>query len=168
MKNILFAVLAAFAVTAAPAFAQVAPPNPPTAAMRQQFMQAHRQFEQIHASERSQMLAALTSAHRALLAQVVGQLAISSTPNFQAAASRLDSSLSAGEKQSILNAAQSARTKMRAAMQSMRTSFTGSRPSGHPMMRNGQPRTPDAGRLLLRSALPGPQMHARMMMRIRK
>ncbi len=47
------------------------------------------------------MLAALTPAHRELLAKVVGELAISPDPNFDAAAARLDAALSPAEVQAL-------------------------------------------------------------------
>jgi hypothetical protein len=154
----------ALAVTAGgTALAQVAPPQgmPPTPSpqMRQQFRQMRSQMQQIRTGERSQILSALSPAHRTLLANVVGQLATSVNPDFRGAASRLDSALSAAEKNAIVNAFNNARSKQRALFESMRSQFP--RPSGmpsHPPRENSerQRRTPSAGALLLRMALPGP------------
>ncbi|GEM_PF-2310776 len=95
------------------------------------------------------MLNALTPAHRTLLSNVVGQLAVSPTPDFRAAAQQLDSALSAGEKQSILNAETTARSQMRNAIAQMRSQ------SGRPGALPSPQATPqlDAGVILLRHAL---------------
>ena len=53
-------------------------------------------------SGRAAMLRALTNAHRNLLATIAGQLATSANPDVDGAARRLDSVLTAAEKQSIL------------------------------------------------------------------
>ena len=147
---VLIGMVAALAATAVPSFAQTARPTP-NPAMRAQFQQMRTQMRQIHTAERSQILGALTPAHRSLLASIAGQIATSVTPDFKGAASRLDSALSSGEKQAILNAAQNARTKQRSLMSSV-----------HPehARRNGSHahRTPDAGALLLRLTLSGPHM----------
>lgn len=152
------------------AFAQSAPaPHPtPNAAMRAQFRQMRTQMRQIHTTERSQILGALTPAHRALLASVAGQLATSTNPDFKGAANRLDAALSSGEKQAILTAAQNARNQQRSLMQQVRARF--SPPPGAPRPpRNFAGRrthhAPDPGMLLLRlSAAPGNgmMMHRRM------
>jgi hypothetical protein len=121
--------------------------------MRQQFRQMRSQIQQIHGAERAQILGALTPAHRSLLATIAGRLATSANPDFQSAAQQLDSALSGGEKQAIINASENARNKMRSLMSQMR-------PEGPMGMRapHGN-RTPDAGRILLRTAMsPGPGM----------
>ena len=111
--------VAALAATAVPSFAQTARPTP-NPAMRAQFQQMRTQMRQIHTTERSQILGALTPAHRSLLASIAGQIAtLVLTPDFKGAASRLDPALSSGEKQAILNAAQNARTKQRSLMSSV-------------------------------------------------
>lgn len=73
----------------------------------------------IRKAERAQMLAALSPAHRAFLASVVGQLAIASNPSPKAAIAQLDAKLTASEKSAILAAAKSARTKADALHKSM-------------------------------------------------
>jgi len=105
-------------------------------------MQAHEAF-------RSSVLHALTPEHRALLAQIVGQLAVSDKPDRDAAAKQLDSALTDSEKQNILAAATQMMTQMKAM-----------RPSPPPGAPAHQPRTPDAGRILLMlSGGPGMMMH---------
>jgi len=65
--------------------------------------QANRQLQQLHQQTRTQMLTALTPAHRTLVANVIGQLAIAPNANPQAATQQLDTVLSGGEKQAIVN-----------------------------------------------------------------
>jgi hypothetical protein len=171
MKRTFF-VLLALLCAGAPALAQTPMPRPtPNAAMRQQFRQMRTQMREINETERSQMLGALSAAHRQLLASIVGQLATSTQPDYRAAAQRLDVALSSGEKQAILNAAQTARSKRRAAMEAMRSQMPDGGPG--PMMRaererepmmNGERHTPTAGELLLGLALRGPGMDRDMMM----
>lgn len=160
---------AAVAAGGTAAIAQTAPSQQPTPspAMRAQFKEMRTQMRQIHTTERSQILGALTPAHRALLASVAGQLATTTNPDYKAAANRLDSALSSGEKQAILNAAQNARSKQRTLMQQLRSQF--SPPPGAPqhereMGQHHRHRTPDAGMLLLHLAAPGPglMMHRPM------
>lgn len=141
---------AALSASTAVAQAQQAlPPNPPLS--RQQFEQIRSQMAQIHSVERAQILNALTPAHKTLLANVVGRLAISVNPDFREAARELDAVLSASEKQQIISAAQTARNKARSLMPNMHPEFPMGPP--HELREN---RTPDAGRILLRLATPGP------------
>jgi hypothetical protein len=161
---------AALAAGSVPVLAQNAQstPNPQ---MRQQFQQMRTQIREIHQSERAQILGALTPAHRSLLASIAGRLATSVNPDFDGAVRQIDSALSETEKQTIVNASQNARTKMRSFMSSMQQQF----PMGPERMgprRFGEERenaqranrTPDAGRILLRTAMePGPGMMGRPM-----
>lgn len=151
---------AALAAATVPALAQNAPPTP-NPAMRQQFQQIRTQMREIRSAERAQILGVLTPAHKTLLANVVGRLATSVNPDYEAAARQLDSALSSSERQTIVNAAQNARTKQRSLMQSMREqSGMGPGPFGHGPEGGEQhaKRTPDAGRILLGLAMPGPGM----------
>jgi hypothetical protein len=135
------------------ALAQQGPPPPdagphgPSSAMRanmQKMMQAHEAF-------RSSVLAALSSEHKALLAKVVGEMAVAEKPDAKAAAAQLDGALSSAEKQSILSAA----SQMEAQMKSMRDSMMAQWKSDHPNAtpwpaRSPRPRpSPDPGRILL-------------------
>ncbi|MBV8637451.1 MAG: hypothetical protein JO322_05150 [Candidatus Eremiobacteraeota bacterium] len=172
--SVFFTALALAAAAAGPVFAQAPPPRPtPNPQMRQQFDTMRRQMDQIHSQERAQMLGALAPAHRQLLATIAGELATSTTPDYSGAAARLDAALSPSEKQTILNASQSARDKMGSAMQSMRQQMSqnGGPPPGPggPMMMGPPPggtpdarRTPSAGELLLRTAMGGGRMAIRI------
>jgi hypothetical protein len=162
---VLFSLLAfvpafAFAQAQPPPGGSAAPwPRPDFGQMRQNMQQQ----EAMHKQFRAKILGTLTPAHRNLLASVAGQLAVSANPDPKAAIAKLDAALSSGEKQAILNAAQSfmsqqramreqAIAKMRAANPSMPSPRP--RPSGMQRMR----RTPDAGALLLMIATGGPGM----------
>ncbi len=177
MKHLaILALTAMVGTTTSLAIAQNAPPQP-SPAMRQQMKQMHRQMLQIHRTERTQMLGALTPAHRALLASIAGQLATATKPNLRSAAERLDAALSPAESRAILGAAKSAHMKMHAEWLAARKQFMAAHPKMramemHPMRRpnaghQAHPK-PDAGRLLLRVTSPGGgmmmPMRPRMMM----
>ena len=98
---------------------------------------------QLHQQARAQILAALTPAHRTLLANVVGGLAVAANPNPDEAAARLDAALSPGEKDAILRIHADMRSKLEGMM-------------APPPGRNRP--APDPGRLLLMLAAP-PMMH---------
>lgn len=158
-KLAVIGLLAALSATAAPTLAQTTAPTP-SPAMRAQFKAMRSHMMQIHTTERSQILGALTPANRSLLASIAGQLATSVTPDYKGAVTRLDSALSASEKQRIISAAQAAHTQQRSLMQSMRAAM----PHPQNMQRPARPhwkhvqRTPDAGRILLGLAA-GREMH---------
>jgi hypothetical protein len=156
---ILFAMLAAI-----PAFvlAQGVPPVPPPPGASgapwphpdfQMMRQTMQQQEAMHKQFRAKVLGALTPAHRNQLAAVIGQLAISASPDPQGAIKKIDAFLSSGEKQAILNAAQTFMAQQRAQMQAMMAKVRAANPnfpSPRPM-RSGEPKvrhTPDAGALL--------------------
>ncbi len=169
------------AVVAVPAVAQEPPPGgpmpTPNPQMRQQMESMRKQMDQIHTQERTQVLGALTPAHKQLLATIAGELATSTTPDYTGAAQRLDSALSPSEKQTILSASQTARDKMRAQMESMRQQME--QMGGPPPRRGGGPmavqvgggpegmqHTPTAGYILLRVAMSGGmEMHVQASMR---
>jgi Spy/CpxP family protein refolding chaperone len=133
-------------------------PRPNFAAMQQM----HAQLEQIHKQARLQLLASLTPAHRTLLANVVGQLAISPNPDRAVAARSLDAALSQGEQRSVLSVEAAARTQSHNLMEASRAQFEASltpdqraamqtrmesRANGHEGMQ--AQRTPDPGMILL-------------------
>jgi hypothetical protein len=126
--------------------------------MGAEMQQMHAQMQQVHAQARAATLAALSSAHRSLLASVVGQLAIAANPDPAAAARTLDAALSPGEKQAILRAHASARSQMEAMMTAARAQMTGAMPPGqeHPTKWNHgsaeQAQEQDPGAILLRMA----------------
>jgi hypothetical protein len=98
------------AATAAPA----APAGPMVRTMRFHMdpavMKAHmakmkaamKQMEALRKAERAATLGDLSSAHRAYLASVVGNLAVAANPNPKAAIAAIDAKLTSGEKAAIL------------------------------------------------------------------
>lgn len=119
-------IVASFSLPPALAFAQTggAPPPPGAPAAPRgdwgQMRQMRGQFETIHQQERDRVLGALTPAHRQLLANIVGQMAVSEKPNHRAAAAQLDAVLTPGEKNAILGAHREAVTQMHALFQQVR------------------------------------------------
>jgi hypothetical protein len=129
------------------------------------FEQVHQKMQQIHTQARSQILAALTPAHKAALANIVGQLAIAPNPDVDAAARQLDSLLSTGEKQAVVRIHNEARTQMHSVMQAVHQQMAASMPPGeHALQIKEHSETaaaaPDAGHILLHLAMP----HEGMMM----
>jgi Spy/CpxP family protein refolding chaperone len=72
-------------------------------AIGQIMSQSRQQMDQLHEQGRERILASLSPAHRALLAQVVGSLATAPNPDESAAIHELDSALSPGEAQNIVS-----------------------------------------------------------------
>lgn len=94
-------------------------------AMIQIMVQSHQQLEQLHAQARAHILSSLTPAHRALLAQVVGNLAISPNPDMDAAARQLDAALSPAEAQAITTTHEQLKTQARAIMENAHKQMEG-------------------------------------------
>lgn len=123
--------------------------------------QMHQQMGQIQTQARTQMLAALTPSHRALLASIAGRLAVAATPDYRAASQQLEAALSATEKQTILTAEKNSRAQMRTLMQQARAQMPSPPPGASPRPHFGSPgarpggprRQADAGTVLLRHAL---------------
>lgn len=116
MKKLMAAALLA-ALSGGIALAQSAPPSPPDGMPPPPQMQQMRaNLMHVHEQARAAILAALTPAHKALFAQITGQLAVANHPDCDAAAKQLNAALSSSEKQAIVSAAQSAMTKMHAMM----------------------------------------------------
>ena len=92
----------------------------PSSAAMTVMQQTHAKMQQLHAQARLSLLNSLTPAHRALLANVVGQLAISASPDAAAAARELDASLSPGERNSVLNVSTSFEQQAKQLMDSAR------------------------------------------------
>jgi hypothetical protein len=159
MKRLLFVLALAFAAPRI-ALAQQDPGSPPSA-MRANFQQIRTLAKQY----RTQVLGALTPAHKQLYASVVGNLAIAASPDPRAAAEKLDAALSTGEKTAIVNADSQFRSAIKTQFEAMRAAHPWPTPSGSPRpYRSHKPRTPDAGRILL--ALAGGRGH--MMMPFRR
>ncbi len=92
-------------------------------AMQQIMTQTHQQLEQLHTQARTKVLGDLTPAHRSLLAQVIGSLAISPNPDRDAAVRQLNSALSSGEAQAIVSTHAAAMQQMHALMESAHQKF---------------------------------------------
>jgi hypothetical protein len=157
MKIFGFTLFAAALVFAAPVAAQNMPDVPPNPAIRQAFDQMRSQMQTVRRTERSQMLGALTSAHRTLLATIAGELATAVEPNYDAAAKRLNAALSSAESQAVLRVAQNAREERRKVMESM---IPPPPPGGGQRVTRREFRAPgpvadDAGRVLLRTMIGG-------------
>ncbi len=97
--------------TPAPAAATTSATSP-TAAQVSAGLKLALQAAQTQVQARTAMLGALTSAHRDVLAKVVGDLATASEPNFDAAAAKLDAALSPGEVEGIKRAQAAQRTQL--------------------------------------------------------
>jgi len=93
-----------------------------TAAMQAQMAKmraAMAKAEAAHKATRAKILAALTPAHKAYLADLIGQLAVAANPDPKAATAKLDATLSASEKAQILAIHQAAETQMMTEMKTM-------------------------------------------------
>jgi len=154
MKQFFAAVALCVLLLPSVALAQSAPPppmppqRPDMAGMRQVF----EQVEKIHRAERTQVLAALSPAHRELLASIVGNMAIAANPDHKAAAARLDAALSPSEKSAVLAAHTSATTQMHDAMHAMmlkRQAAHGAQGTRGAKRPHRQHHTPTAGELVL-------------------
>ncbi len=181
MKLLWIPTLALVATISLPALAQEAPPPdgprpgtdtamaPPSTQQMEAMQKFRDQVRQIHSTARLQMLGSLTPAHRAALANIIGQLAIAPNPNRRAAEAQIDALLTGGEKTAVLNSEASARNASRSLMENARTQFEASAtPDERAKMqardaaraqretqgpsRQTTAETPDAGRTLLRIA----------------
>ena len=151
-----FALAALFALLLpSVAQAQSAPPSMPMRHPDIARRQIFEQMEKIHRAERTQVLAALSPAHRQLLASIVGEMAIAENPDHKAAAARLDAALSPSEKNAVLAAHNAAMTQMHDAMHAMMMQMP--KPQGsarpHPTWSGGERHTPTAGELALMVAM---------------
>jgi len=156
-----------------------------TQSQRQQFgqimEQTHQQMDQLQTQLRSKVLGSISPAHRQLLAQVVGNLAISPNPDWEAAARQLDSALSPSEAQTVLAAHQAGMQQMMSIMQSahqrvqslltaqqrqqMTTMHGAGGPQAHAMfVHGGSPGQITAGMILLHLSEAGGGDHVYMMM----
>lgn len=124
-----------------------------------QMQQIHQNMMQMHRQARSQILAVLTPAHRALLGQVTGRLATDPNPDVAAAARTLDAALTPAESQAIVRIAQNVHAQSRQLMQqafsqmpnrpAQQLNRPGSNANSHKM---------DPGYILLRMSMPHPGM----------
>lgn len=101
--------------------------------------QTHQQMDQLMTQTRERILGSITPAHRQLLAQIVGNLAISPNPDPDAAAKQLNAALSPSESQAVLSTHEAAMKQMMSLMQSTHqrlesivgTQHTGPQAGGH-------------------------------------
>lgn len=120
MRSFLFALALAALTAPVAALAQDATGGQPSGWTHQHsaaFEQAHQQIERLHEQARAQMLASLSPAHKQLVAQIAGQLAISPNPDFPAAVRKLDASLTPSEQQAILRTHEAFKQQMRGVME---------------------------------------------------
>ncbi len=139
-----------------------------------QMMQLQLQMSQLHRQAKTQMLAALSPAHRTLLETMIGQLALSEHPDRRAAAAKLDAVLSPSERAAILKIHADTAVRAGTLQDNAHRQMLSSMPADvrtqaerlHAAMRqemaNRPKRTPDAGRLLLGMARHGEGMMAGM------
>lgn len=153
------------ALVALPAIA-LADPNgaapaasPLTPAQRQAISSQRRAFfekaMQMHQQLRSQILDALSSDHRTAVADAIGQMVISASPDPAATAKQIDGLLSSGEQQRIVDLHNTFVTQSQALMQQMRQQMEsqGAGAHGHwtsPPRSAPPPGFNDAGNIVLR------------------
>ena len=131
MRNVLLALALAVSASSA-AYAQVAGTVSPGSATgaapigqrdRAAMQQLQAQMQVARQQERAAMLGALSPAHKALLSQLAGELAVSVTPDYAAAARRLDAALTPAESQAVIRAHQAFKQQSRSLMESARAQF---------------------------------------------
>jgi hypothetical protein len=138
------------------------PPPPQMDAGFQYMQQAHAQVQQLQAKARLTALNALSPAHRALLAEVAGQLAIAPNPDVNAAARTIDSALTQTEGRNIASISSSLQTQSQQVMEAARQQMMAANPQGMPqggpvtrsanMVYHGS-ETTDPGMLLLQMSM---------------
>jgi|SRR5579862_5397239 len=176
MKNSILALALALGMMPLAALAQDtnAPPamtDQQRQAMHQTFEQFAQQETQLHQQMRSQILSSLSPAHLRGIAATIGNLAIAQNPDMRAAAKRIDSLLSPGERQRIMAAHEAYRSQSRQLHEQMRSDMERVMPAGRPDMekhQNGTTQRPpqDAGTIVLMALSPHPMMgmmHGHMM-----
>jgi hypothetical protein len=143
------------------------PPSPPTQAQRQAIEQTVHTFAQqedrLHQQTRAQMLASITPAHRAAIANLIGQMAVSTNPQPETLARQIDTLLSQGEQQRILSADASYLQQSKALHEQMRAQVEKDFPAMAQRAGNmhhdtvdrwSDHRANDAGSVLLRTLAP--------------
>ncbi len=120
-----------------------------------QMQQIHQNMMQMHRQARSQILAVLTPAHRALLGQVTGRLATDPNPDVAAAARTLDAALTPAESQAIVRIAQNVHAQSRQLMQQAFSQMP-NRPAKQPNRPGNYANShkTDPGYILLRMTMP--------------
>lgn len=133
MKKSLLALALALSMIPITALADDnAPPNVTPAqrqAMHQTFERFMSQEMQLHQQMRWQILSALTPVHRRAVAATIGDLAIAANPDTAAAAKRIDSVLSPGERQRVISAHNAFRSQSMQLHDQMRTELRSEMPA---------------------------------------
>jgi hypothetical protein len=175
MKYVLPALSLALIILPATACAQNAPPQPSSASAsgqrwpgRQALEPFFRQEEQLRKDFRSKALSSLSESHRTAIGNIIGSLAVASSPDPSAAAQKIDALLSQSERQTILSARDSFEQSSRALREQMRSQMSQQMNTMRPSPPPRQMRTPsnDAGRVLMMALSPfgsGMMMHGRGM-----
>ncbi len=169
MNKLSFALALALSVLPIAAFAQdtnapAAPTDAQRQAMHQTFERFGQQMEQLHQQMRGQILTSMSPVHLRAVGATIGDLAVAQNPDIKAAAKRIDTILSAGERQRIMSLATSFHSQMRQLHEQMRSQMQSEMPAGHqPMMKgpmHGMMMHPpsDAGSILLMALSPHPMM----------
>jgi hypothetical protein len=179
MNKTSFALALALSVLPTAVFAQNAnAPAPPSDAQRQAMHQTFekygQQFEQLRQQMRGQILSEISPVHLRAIGATIGELAIASNPDTQAAAKRIDLILSGGERSRIMSSVTSFHAQLRQLHEQMRSEMQSQMPAGQAPMnerpKNGTMMHPpsDAGTMLLMVLSPHPMMdmmlHGGMMM----
>jgi hypothetical protein len=163
MKYVLPALSLALIILPATACAQNAPSaTSPGSANgqrwpgRQALAPFFRQEEQLRKDFRSKALSALSTSHRTTIGNIIGALAVSSSPDPGAAAQRIDAVLSQSERQTILSARDSFEQSSRALHEQMRAQMAQEMNTALPSPPPRTMRTPsnDAGRVLMMALSP--------------
>jgi hypothetical protein len=155
----------ALALVALPAAALADPngtttaPSPLTPAQRQAISSQRRAFfqkeMQMHQQLRSQILDALSPDHRTAVADAIGQMVISASPDPAATAKQIDGLLSSGEQQRIVDLHSSFVSQSQTLMQQMRQQMQSQGAGTHgnwtsPPRSAPPPGANDAGNIVLR------------------
>ena len=166
MNKGIFALAFALSVLPISALAQDSNAPAPTADQRQAIHQTFEQFrqqeEQLYQQMRYQMLSAMSPVHRRAVGALIGELAIASNPDPQAAARQLDGMLSGAERQRIIAAHTSYESQSHQLHEQMHEQLQRVMPNEHgDMMKHDQDhqhsmgsRQVDAGTLLLKGLSP--------------
>jgi hypothetical protein len=161
MKKVFLALFLALSMVSVAALADDWTPGGPalTPAQRQELSTTLRSFgqreEQLNKQFRSQILSAISPDHLKAVADLVGQMAVSSNPDPRAAAQQIDSLLSQSEQQAILSAHNTFREQSKALHEQLRRQLVSERipgASSHnngPMQMRRPSEQPDAGTVVL-------------------
>jgi hypothetical protein len=162
MKYFVAALSLALIIGPAAVSAQVSSPAPAPGANGHRwganpaFAAFFKQEESNRKKFRSQVLSAVSSSHRAAIGNIIGSMAVSTTPDPRAAAQRIDALLSQSERQTILSARNSFEQSSRALRDQMRAKMAQQMNTALPSPPPRPMRTPsnDAGRVVMMALSP--------------